>query len=1656
MADNAGGCSPVTIHFTNTSSASSNAVYQWDFGNGNTSTLKDPGAVFLEQKKYTVTLTVNDGNQTSSTSQTITVYNKPVVDFSSQQKTVCTPEPTTFNAKATAENGTITSYLWDFGDGFTQQSYDASVSHIYLTAQEPQVRLSITDNHGCTVSKTINNLITVFNGVTADFDANKTFICFQPDPVQMINKSEGEGPLKYSWDFGDGNLSTAKEPSHVFSKKGNYTVSLAIENPNGCKSSLVKTSYLNVGNYKSEITVPDIICKNTSVEIKNTSTPVPTSFTLEVDGTQILYPDYLGRYSYYFSTAGEHTITVTNKFGECEQSATKKVVVKEMPSLKGFVTEIPKYCYPPVTVNFKDTTKSAVESKWYFLGNYQTGKNTSYNFTSSNNWPVTLFVTDSNGCSNNVQQQIIITQPNVIIEPIGDYSSYGCLTYTRQFAMYNNEQVASFTWNFGDGTTSTEVSPTHTFIAGNYYVSLTYTTKDGCVSQSNSLNAQVSKKPKADFTAVGGTNICGNSPLSLHPGSNSTQYWSHWIINGVYSGASYGSDFNYYFSDTGKYTITLIQNDVSGCADTMTKVDYIHVFPSFPQITQLLNTCDNDRGLVTFQQDSRYATKWTWDFGDGTTASYTNNKQQITHIYAASGQYNTTLTTSSGQCANKTMATAVVVLKEHPVLAASNSNLCMDDQFNFTISNLDNYNYYFYYYHVLVASEYKDGTSVSLFDYLTGNLYNGTISNPLRGKDSIRMIIKGALNCNDTTNFIPIKISGAVAGFEVITDNVCFHLPLTFKDTSSAQNTTITSRTWNFGDGQTLTTTKGGIISHIYADPGSYYVSLSVKDASGCTSTTSSYAQTVYANGPKAAFTTNGTEFHLNTAVQFYNNTNYFNSYNTQYQWDFGDGNISADYNPINTFTKPGNYTIRLIAKNPDTGCGDTAYQKITIKNFNANFSFTSSFVDNISCSSLLVQFVNTSYDYTHIKWDFGDGFTSDNVNTPSHIYAQPGKYIVKLFVTGNNGLSKTYLDSVFVRDNKVSITANMVHTCTAQSVTLDAVSQNASSYLWDFGDGTLVQATDSVSVHYYKTPGNYVPKLIAKDADGCASSVTLTNKISIDSLNVALKSIPKICAPKEVQFNPVVTNIGSGEGQEPLLLYHWDFGTGNKKDTANIEAPSFSFLAPGNYKVTVKIQSPAGCEKQAEMDIVALQGLGGQITGPSDICEQSSAQFTGGTLLPGQPSWKWIFDDGTVVNQKNPPAKEYNKPGNFMVQLVVDNSGCVDTVNKLLQVHSKPEVVLSAKDAIVCEGSSISITAGGGTIYSWSPSNGLNVTNKGDVIASPLNNTNYAVAVKNEYGCSNSGSVSIKVVHPFTLQLAKETEVCSGSSVGLQASGGISYQWINNTKGLNNVSISEPIATPSASTTYTLVASGENQCFSDTSQIKMTVKPTPSFHLGNDTSLCEGQSIVLKAFTNNATYSWQDGTTTGDYQVKKGGQYYVWVNLNNCKASDTINIMQKVIPYFSLGNDSAICLDQEFILTPKLNTEASLLWQDGSSELSFIINHEGVYQLSASNECGSHSDAITITKGLCNILMPNAFSPNHDGLNDVYRVKFPFTVSNFHFLITNRWGQTVFETTDIHKGWDGTFNGARPLEGIYVWVISFTNTNNKSQQLKGTVNLIK
>lgn len=1604
--DKAGGCSPLTTTFSNrTTGATSAATYEWDFGNGNISYLKNPSGIFIDEKTYAVTLTVKDQNTTSTKTHTLTVYKKPEVDFTVSAKKVCTPDPVTFTADATADNGTIVNYLWDFGDGNTQTQYSNQVSHVYNLPQTPSVTLSVTDNHGCTSMKIIDEIITVLPGVKAAFDANKTFICFASDPVQLRDQSLFEGSITYQWDFGDGKTSTQKDPVHSFNTKGNYTVKLSIESDLGCTSELTKTAYLNVGEFSSGFQLPEVVCLNTSAQIINTSSPVSTSFSWKING--------MPQYSYFrnlthtFNEAKSYTIELTNQFGECEETVSKIIEVKPLPEIKGFLIDYPAYCSLPVTVGFRDTSTANLKAEWNFDQNYYplpvhaSGKSVFNPYQYEGNRYVTLMVTDNNGCKNRVQKVVSLTTPAVFIQST-DYITSGCNSLTKKFSFTSNEEIATFTWNFGDGTTSTEAEPVKIFPVGKYQVSLSYRTAKGCSGNAvYNYGVEVYEKPKANFESLSGTTICGDSFVKFKSDFDKNTTGMDLIVDGHYLN---GRNASYQFRDTGVYTIQAVAYN-PGCRDTLIKKDYIHVIPSFPKIQTYFNTCDGDRGTVSFFYNSIGAEKWTWNFGDGNSVTTNESKKEIAHQYNQTGTYKAILTTTNGQCVNKDSITVSVLIKQKPVLSASTTTLCAENPLQFVLTKMEKSPVVFPFYEI-ARFEYADGSGIVPY---FGNHriweipYQGSENQLDKSKGSVRVITRSLhFNCNDTTNYIPLAMKGATAGYEILNNNVCFGNTIRFRDTSNAQNTGILSRTWDFGDGTRQILEKGGIVSHTYSRPGQYHVSLKVEDHSGCISSAFYGNESVNINGPKAAFTTSQTDAHLNSTIYFYNNTNNYNSSNTVYEWHFGDGSKSSNYYPSYTYKKAGTYEVILIVSSSTTGCRDTARQKITIRDFNVNFSFQTSFVNASECTSVLARFQNTSNNFTNVKWDFGDGITSTGNNYPSHIYKEPGKYIVKLIVTGHNGLVDTYIDSINIEKNTVNINADLSRTCTSQDVTFSASAKNVANSLWDFGDGNIMKVSEASYVHQYKMPGVYTPRIITTNENGCKAFVEMKTTVIIDSLSVSLANLPEqICAPKEMAFQPAIQNIG-GDKSAPPLLYHWNFGTGIPKDTSKTSNPVFDYLNPGNYLVSLSVQSSFGCKKEVSHLMKAFQGLGAVITGPSEICQEETAQFTGATKITGQPKWKWIFEDGTVLGEQNPPSKKYDRAGNYSIQLIVDNNGCADTLKHALLVHPKPIVTLSQRDAILCEGSSVAITAGGGKAYSWSPTSGLNNTTGPVIQANPLSNSMYVVQVTDANGCRQKDSVKINVVHPFRTLLSKEVSICKGESIELTASGGDVFQWINQTSGLSNTSIANPIASPDKSTLYTLAVKDKENCFTDTVSVQVTVHNPPTVQAGDGGMILMGSPFHLNATGSSDIVSWS-------WSPSK------YLNCTECPAPIATPLESQIYTVKATNNQGCIATD--------------------TVSLTLFCNASKIY-------------------------IPNAFTPNGDGLNDHFSVLGQGIGMINSFRIYDRWGTLIFSRSnfkpdDKNGAWDGRIKGDNAPVGTYTYFVEMSCNENKFTQ-KGTVNLLR
>ncbi len=381
---------------------------------------------------------------------------------------------------------------------------------------------------------------------------------------------------------------------------------------------------------------------------------------------------------------------------------------------------------------------------------------------------------------------------------------------------------------------------------------------------------------------------------------------------------------------------------------------------------------------------------------------------------------------------------------------------------------------------------------------------------------------------------------------------------------------------------------------------------------------------------------------------------------------------------------------------------------------------------------------------------------------------------------------------------------------------------------------------------------------------------------------------------------------------------------------------------------------------------------------------------------------WAWNFGNGNTSNAQNPAIQTFNQAAIYNVQLVVKYNGCSDTAIHQLAVHPNPVTNISASKTQLCQGETVQLNATGGDTFLWQPSTGLSGTTTGSIAASPVQSTKYIVQVTNRFGCSKKDSILLTVVQPFNMTMTKDTFVCNGSSVQLNAQGANSYQWINSTNGLNNTQISNPVANPAVDAVYTVVGSDAYNCFKDTATINVAVRPLPTVTAEPDFQMLAAETHQLKSTASSDVVDWL--WSPADYlncsncpspiaQPRRPIDYVVTVrNQYGCKASDTVSIRL---------------------------------------------------------ECAENF-----------VFIPTSFTPNNDGKNDVFYIMGKGIGIIKSLIIYNRWGEMVFEKRnfaidDRSNGWNGKNKGILVPNGAYVYFAEMQCDSGAPIIRKGTVTVV-
>ena len=1352
------GCSPLAVSFTNTSTGTKPGdTYTWTFGNGNgitTAVKNNPvSATYFVGQDYTVTLTIHDGAQTATVSKVITVYKKPNITIASDRYVGCVPLLINFTDVVDPGDGTVTGAIWTFGDGNSQTTTAGSVSNTYAAPGTYTVSLTATNSFGCINTYTVPNMITAYPALVASFTVDSAELCSLSQAAVFNNTSTGAGSLSYVWKFGDGDTSTDVNPTHVYGAKGKYNVTLNVSNTYGCASTITEPAAINAANFTADFTTASSLCSSNTILFVNKSSPAPSTtpvWTFGDGGSGVGIT-----YGHSYAAAGTYLVTMYENYGSCLDSVQKNITILASPSISPFIINKGASCSSPMTVQFTDTSAGATQWHWNFDGNpgdTSDLQNPSFTYNNNNLYSPTLTITNPNGCTSTISETFNTAQPTAKIHmdttliPDPTY----CADVQATFKAISTDTLGTYFWSFGDGTTSTAANPVHVFSKpGTYIINLSFKTIHGCSGGAFPPDTViVYPKPHAIFNAYDSL-PCTTNQIETFINLDDSAASFQWFYGDGSNDYNNAIVHTHGYANQGSYNMTLIASS-PGCAPVDTTITrYVKTVP-IPKLV-VVNNCDSDRLAAALTVTPGGGSQYVWTFGDG-SPNITDNIYVPTrvHEYPGNGVYTASVSVTYGSCIQNTGPVPVYILKkQNPVLTSTKDTICQSTPLPVVISGLDtNYhskatgdpNYY-----KVVKWQYPDGTTFNTNNGFK-TTYNGTLTGLKLGEDSIRAIVQSDFfGCYDTTNWIPIHLTGPVAKFGAL-NQLCYHSPVIFTDSSQpGNNVPIDSWQWNFGDGNSVTNPTDTTVQHLYALPGTYTPQLTVTDSNGCKSTAKLTVTQLFVYGAKANLTWKPTAITPGFPITFYNTT--VKNTGVTYLWRFyGNGATSTSPDSvIHTFPNVGTDTVMLIAYPSLPGaCIDTLIVPLQIQNIAAPFIDSSYYFNNSNCPPLFVNFTSFPVNCLSLLWNFGDSVGTSALQNPNYKYSIPGTYIVSLTGYGANGISVISYDTIYVKGPYGKLYSPLTQACAPATDTIHATSSYVGTYTWDFGDGTVTTTQDTLAVHTYILPGLFTPRLILTDSTGCQLSYAADKQILIDTLAATLGPPVILCDTGSISYGPHIVDWALDSLGMPVT-YHWDFGNGTGSDTSDVLNPTFNYQTPGDFVTTLQATSAVGCTATA-YDSVHVIGPFLMPTSPdTTICIGASA------LMWADSANTYAWSPGSTLN-KTTGDSVIAKPDVTTTYTVMgtDKYKCfTDTAQIKITVDTLPAVKLPPGFAVL-PGTAVQIdpTVSDDVIsYTWSPPLYLSCTNCASTTVTPQAPQVYTLTVTTAAGCTSSASITVNLL---------------------------------------------------------------------------------------------------------------------------------------------------------------------------------------------------------------------------------------------------------------------------------------------------------------------
>jgi len=1665
---------------TYTGGAAAGASYTWNFGGGTvvSGTGQGPYQInWATPGNKTITLIVVEGGiPSATTTQTVVVNPIPTSTFTAPAS-VCVAANATITYTGNAPAGA--TYNWNFNGGTIVSGTGQGPYQInWNTPGNKTVTLSVTQN-GCvsTVQNTVVNIIALPN---ASFSATSP-VC--AGFVSTITYNGGAAPgSTYNWNFNGGNIvsGTGAGPYLVsWPTTGIKNISLTVTQ-NGCISLPVTQQVEVINTPVANFNInPNVICQGVNATVTFSGTaPAGATYNWNFGDATVISGNGVGPYQIVYNTSGAKTIFLSVSANGCTSpSVSQSFNVTPAPTPAFNIAN--QICQGAnATLTFTGTASFGAIFNWNFGGaTVVSGTGAGpylLNFPSSGNFDITLNLSEGSCAAPAYTQTVTVIPPPTAIF---DMPILGCadelvtITYTG-----NASNSATFYWDFDGATIISGSGPGPIEIVwnnpGNQAVSL-YVVENGCTSPVFTQNITINQIPLfeiiAPALAVSGQTV--NINYGGIPAMNGSYTWN--FENGNPATGSGLGPFDVIWNDGGDHTVSLTL-DVPGCASLTVSTPVTILSAADVSFAMEDEVCENEVVTITYTGTADPSAIFSWNFDGGIIISGSGSGPfQI--LWETEGIKNVSCQVTQFGITSPIVVNSVTV---NPIPTASFSasgGLCSGQMINLNYNGNASINANFSW-------------DIGVGQMINNNSGSVQILFPSQGNYPVSLNVEenGCISLPFTANLAVLPTP--TADFEIDT-LLCENTSTIVVFAGSGSSNAFYD--WNF-DGATVLSGSGqGSYVIEWSNSGIYQVSLVVNQHS-CISDTFSVNVQVSTN-PVASFTMpasicQGEEFDL-----------VFNGQanpGAQFNWNFNNLSVvsGTDSGPfVLTADNPGNYNINLFIA--DEHCSsNAAQQSITVNPYPiSTINYAGPTFVGVPTT---INYTGTSPSNANFTWNYPNAtLISGNANSNIVLsYASVGLYPVLLGIELNGciDISDTLWVEVLPTPN-ASIQGG-IEICSNNNISLNYVGNATpnASYFWDFDGGIIASGNGAGPYEIsWNTSGNKTVSVYIIE-NGIQSNIA-SHLVQVNlSPSADFTMNEDACMFQNVS----IQYMGTGGLN---AIYNWDFDGATVISGANQGPFIIQFENSGIHNVTLQV-TQNGCTSTIFSKAIDIHyAPTADFIVPEQTCKGAGVQLVYSGNASNNATFVWTVngEEITVNPGQNNPIVQWDAIGNQNISLVVYDQGCPSSSQTHdVMVRALPPANAGA-DIQFCTGveTQLAATPDSGMTYQWSPSTYLaNINDPQTAInyVAPHQNLTEIEYVLSVFDGLCTGYDTVKVtavptpVASFDAPLARcmndqEINFTAGGMHLPQAS----YLWnfgpnvlSHNPTQKNPTGIS--FTAPGTHAISLLVS--QLGCVSDVYTDSITIHDIPLARFTEQNAKgCEPLNVTFigEETEDGLQYHWNFGNGSSAQNRETSHIYYepgtmnvslTVTDSNGCSHTELKNNLITVFP----KPQADFRLNTSYVF---IGEEVSIVnLSEGGNNCMYIINMvdtvytcntfytfpqigENYVELQVSNTFGCVDTVIrslTVDYG-SDYFIPAAFTPNFDNLNDEFKLVAP-DAKNFTMTVFDRWGQEIFRTNDINKGWDGKIKNSvlpAPL-GTYTYLMTFITKNNVPREVRGTVTLLR